>query len=206
MGGTQAHQHYTHESFPSPMASKLFPLRVRRSSNTCTSSSFINFSDGGGDPSTQPFQPFRAAGRFLRRRGGSGNSEPRRWDSSKSESSSGVCGRLDDVCEVLDEMEGPGVVGGDEGIGGGVTETERCVVARRKTGREPQPEDEGVSKRKSLGCKVVSAREGTIARWASDSPITDSSWADLTLFLRLSRAFLSLRLSRFMSSADSTTV
>ena len=140
---------YTHESFPSPMASKLFPLRVRRSSNTCTSSSFINFSDGGGDPSTQPFQPFRAAGRFLRCRGAR-KSESRTSDSSKSESSSGVCGRLDDVREVLDEMEGPGVVGGDEGIGGGVTETERCVVARRKTGREPQAEDEDGSKRKSL--------------------------------------------------------
>jgi hypothetical protein len=113
---------------------------------------------------------------------------------------------LDEVREVLDEMEGPGVVGGEEGIGGGVTETERCVVARRKTGREPQAEDEGMSKGKSLGSKVVSEREGTIARWASDSPITDSSWADLTLFFRLSRAFLSLRLSRFMSSADSTTV
>lgn len=71
---------------------------------------------------------------------------------------------MDDVREVLDEMEGPGVVGGDEGIGGGVIETERCVVARRNTGREPQAEDEGVSKRKSLECKVVSEREGTIAR------------------------------------------
>jgi hypothetical protein len=125
-------------------------------------------------------------------------------DSSKSESSPGVCGRLDEVREVLDEIDGPGVVGGEEGIGGGVTETERCVVARRNTGREPQVEEVGVSKRKSLGCKVVSAMEGIVSWWAPDSPFTGSCWTDLALFLTLSRAFLSLRLSRFMSSADST--
>jgi len=113
---------------------------------------------------------------------------------------------LDEVREVLDEMDGPGVVGGEEGIGGGVTETERCVVARRNTGREPQVEDVGVSKRKSLGCKVVSAMEGIVSRWAPDSPFTGSFWTDLALFLTLSRAFLSLRLSRLMSSADSTRV
>jgi hypothetical protein len=127
-------------------------------------------------------------------------------DSSKSESSPGVCGRLDEVREVLDEMDGPGVVGGEEGIGGGVTETERCVVARRSTGREAQLEGAGVLKRKSLGCKVVSAMEGILSRWAPDSPFTGSFWTDLALFLTLSRAFLSLRLSRFMSSADSTAV
>ena len=115
-----------------------------------------------------------------------------------------MCGRLDEVRDVLDEMEGPGVVGGEEGIGGGVTETERWVVARRNTGREPQVEEVGVSKRKSLECKVVSAMEGMVSRWAPDSPFTGSCWADLALFLTLSRAFLSLRLSRFMSSDDST--
>jgi len=113
---------------------------------------------------------------------------------------------LDDVRDVLDEIEGPGVVGGEEGIGGGVTETERCVVARRNTGREPQVEEEDVSKRKSLECKVVSAMEGTISWWAPDAPFTGSSWTDLALFLMLSRAFFSLRLSRFMSTADSTRV
>lgn len=130
------------------------------------------------------------------------------WESSRSESSPGVCGRLDEVREVLDEIDmvGPGVVGGEEGIGGGVTETERCVVARRSTGREPQVEEVDASKRKSLGCKVVSAMEGMVSRWAPDSPFTGSFWTDLALFLTLSRAFLSLRLSRFMSSADSTAV
>jgi len=113
---------------------------------------------------------------------------------------------LDDVRDVLDEMEGPGVVGGEEGIGGGVTETERCVVARRNTGREPQAEDEGALKRKSLECKAASAMGGTVSWWEPDSPFTGSAWADLALFLTLSRAFLSLRLSRFMSSVDSTRV
>jgi hypothetical protein len=111
---------------------------------------------------------------------------------------------LDDVCDVLEEMERPGVVGGDEGIGGGVIETDRCMVARRNTGREPHAEDEGASKRKSLERKVASAMEGTVSWWAPDSPFTGSSWADLALFFRLSRAFLSLRRSRFMSSVDST--
>lgn len=117
-----------------------------------------------------------------------------------------MCGRLDEVRDVLDEIEGPGVVGGEEGIGGGVTETERCVVARRNTGREPQAEEEDVLKRKSLACKVVSAMEGIVSWWAPDSPFTGSSWADLALFLTLSRAFLLLRLSRFKSAVDSTAV
>jgi hypothetical protein len=126
-------------------------------------------------------------------------------DSSKSESSPGVCGLLDDVRDVLDEMEGPGVVGGEDGIGGGVTDTERCVVARCNTGREPQADEDEGSKRKSLECKRESAMGGTATSWAPDSPFTGSSWADLALFLTLSRAFLSLRFSRFMSSGDSTT-
>ena len=128
-------------------------------------------------------------------------------DSSRSESSSpGVCGRLDEVRDVLDEIEGPGVVGGEEGIGGGVTETERCVVARCNTGREPQAEEEDVLKGKSFECKVVSAMGGIVSWWAPDSPFTGSSWADLALFLTLSRAFLLLRLSRFKSAVDSTAV
>jgi len=45
-------------------------------------------------------------------------------------SSSGVLGRFDDVRDVLDELEGPGVESGDEGsssavIGGGVTDNDR---------------------------------------------------------------------------------
>jgi len=75
-----------------------------------------------------------------------------------------VCGLLDDVRDVLDETEGSGVVGGEEGMGGGVTDTERCVVARCNTGREPQADEDGCSKRKPLVCKGVSAMGGTVSR------------------------------------------
>jgi len=81
-----------------------------------------------------------------------------------SESSPGVCGLLDDVRDVLEETEGSGVVGVEEGIGGGVTDTERCVVARCNTGREPQAEEDGGSKRKSSECKRVSAMGGKVSR------------------------------------------
>lgn len=48
------------------------------------------------------------------------------YERSSSHSSSGVCGLLDEVREVLEEMDGPGVVGGEERcIGGGVIETDR---------------------------------------------------------------------------------
>ena len=69
---------YTHPSLPTPMASKFFPLRVLLSWRTGTASKFINFSDGGGEPSTQPFQPFFTAARFFRGCGGADTTE-RLW-------------------------------------------------------------------------------------------------------------------------------
>lgn len=111
------------------MASKLFPLRVFRSARTVTESRLMSFSDGGGEPSTQPFQPLRAAGRFLRGFFCTGPSSPMLCcrprisslssSSSSSSSSSGVNGRLEDTADVRDDTDGPGVVGGDEGMGGG---------------------------------------------------------------------------------------
>lgn len=69
-------------------------------------------SDGSGEPSTQPFQPFFTATRFFLGGGGLGNE-----DTITMSKSSGVCGRLDDVRDVLDEA-GPGVEAGvDSGIG-----------------------------------------------------------------------------------------
>ena len=47
------------------MASKLFPLRVFLSVNTFTTSRLMSFSEGGGEPSTQPFHPFLHAMRFF---------------------------------------------------------------------------------------------------------------------------------------------
>jgi hypothetical protein len=61
---------YTQPSFPTPIASKLLPLRVRLSCSTGTASRLMSFSDGGGDPSTQPFQPFFTATLFFRGCGG----------------------------------------------------------------------------------------------------------------------------------------
>lgn len=105
----------------------------------------MSFCEGGGEPSTQPFQPLRAATRFLRGLGAGGGGgdfvstlRPR-WETSSP--SSGVCGRFDEVAEVLEEMEGPGVVGGDEGMGGGVTERERCMVAMLMVGRACQKDE-----------------------------------------------------------------
>ena len=40
----------------------------------------------------------------------------------------GVYGRFEDVAEVAEDMDGSGVVGGDDGMGGGVTETDRCML------------------------------------------------------------------------------
>jgi len=94
----------------------------------------ISFSDGGGEPSTQPFHPFLAGGRFFLIRDSIG----KRGNSS---SSSGVRGLLEDVRDVLDEFEGPGVEYGDDGIGGGdggVTDSDRSRehVANWIVGRE----------------------------------------------------------------------
>lgn len=110
-------------SFPTLMASKLFPLRVLLSWRIGTASRLINFSDGGGEPSTQPFQPFLTATRFLRgfdTGGGVG---------LMSSSSSGVCGLLEDVRDVSIDVEGEGVGVEVNASGGGVTETDRCIVA-----------------------------------------------------------------------------
>jgi hypothetical protein len=55
---------------------------------------------------------------------------------------------LDDVCVVLDEHDGPGVDaretgiwGGEDCMGGGVTDTERCIVAMWMAGRARQKDD-----------------------------------------------------------------
>jgi len=113
------------QSLPWPTPSKALPDLVLRSCNTGTESRFINFSDGGGEPSTQPFQPFFTATRFLggsRRGGGVG----------MSSSSSGVNGLLEEAWDVEEDVEGPGVDAGDDGRspgGGGEIETDLCILA-----------------------------------------------------------------------------
>ena len=86
----------------------------------------MSFSDGGGEPSTQPFHPLRAAGRFFLSLLMTGPWLSTLWPRSViSSPSSGVYGRFEDVADVREEMDGPGVVGGDEGMGGGENEAER---------------------------------------------------------------------------------
>jgi len=62
-----------------------------------------------------------------------------------SSSSAGVCGRFDELPEVLEELDGPGVDarddnmgGGEDTIGGGVTDTERWIGGRLIDGRARQ--------------------------------------------------------------------
>jgi hypothetical protein len=91
-------------------------------------SRLISFVDGGGEPSTQPFQPFRTAGRFLRGRGSGGGGGDTLVTDSISSSSMGVCGLLDEVREVLEDVEGSGVDAEESGMGGGVTEIDRGIM------------------------------------------------------------------------------
>ena len=135
---------YTQPSLPTPMASKLLPLRVFRSVNTVTTSRLMSFSDGGGEPSTQPFQPFRQAMRRFFWGGGLGGGveEPTLRPRSVTLSPSlGVYGLFEEVAEVAEDIDGSGVVGGDEGMGGGVTETERCMLGMWIAGRACQKGD-----------------------------------------------------------------
>lgn len=123
------------------MPSNALPDLVFRSCSTGTESRLINFSDGGGEPSTQPFQPFFTATRFLGGSFGLGGAEVTSMMSSSS--SSGVYGRLEDVRDVEDEIEGPGVDAGEDGIGGGggVIDTERCIDAMWIAGRARQKDE-----------------------------------------------------------------
>ena len=115
------------------MASKFFPLRVRRCCCKTGASRLISFSEGGGEPSTHPFHPFFTATLFLRGAAGNGADWLPDWEPITS-SSAGVRGLLDEVRDVLDEIEGSGVEpgvkswGGGEDVGEGVTDTDRWMA------------------------------------------------------------------------------
>jgi hypothetical protein len=90
----------------------------------------MSSSDGGGQPFTQPFQ---TATLFLRGSSGGGEACLERSTISGEASgwsSAGVRGRFDDVRGVAEKVEGSGVDcgPGEDTIGGGVTDTERCMV------------------------------------------------------------------------------
>ena len=91
-----------------------------------------------------------------------------RWETSSP--SSGVRGRLDEVADVLEEMDGPGVVGGDEGMGGGVTERERCMVAMWMVGRACQKDE-----------VVVGVARGTATGWGRLAVAVDEEAVALEL-------------------------
>ena len=68
---------------------------------------------------------------------------------------------MDDVREVLEEMDGPGVESGVDGsnigdVGGGVTDTDRCIVAIWMAGRARQ-KDEVVAGTGTGGSELVLA-------------------------------------------------
>jgi len=182
---------YTHESFPTPMASKFFPLRVRLSCRIGTASRLINLADGSGEPSTQPFQPFLTAMRFFRWRSGVGGL---RVKLSSSSSSSGVCGLLEEVLDVLDDMEGPGVEPdqrdvmnwGDDG-GDGVTENERCMAGMWIVGRLEE----------AVGCELEPAIELLEAACAAGNPPSSLRRLSSTLASSLCFRFLSLSFCLF---------
>lgn len=172
------------------MASNCFPFLSFLSHITGAVSRLINLSDGGGEPSTQPFQPFFAATRFLGIRliGRSGGDDGPAWMASPS---SGVRRRLDDVHDVLDEMDGPGVGGGDERSGGGEGDTERVMVAMGPRAR--QKDDVllftvGVPRPGVLRALALLAIDNFV-----DGPATDTT-VDLSL-----RAAISARLRSLFS-------
>ena len=115
------------------MASKFFPLRVRRCCCESGASRLISFSEGGGEPSTHHFHPFFTATLFLRGGAGNGADWLPDWELITS-SSAGVRGLLDKIRDVLDEIEGSGVEPGVESrgcredVGEGVTDTEHWMA------------------------------------------------------------------------------
>jgi len=115
--------------------------------------------------------------------------------SAKSSPSSGVRGRLDDVRDVLDEIEGPGVEAGVDGSrsgdvkGGGVTETDRCIVAMWIAGRARQKDDVDAA----VGCGMAMVNGVATGTASSPVPCVFSS------IIAASRAFLRSRSRAFFS-------
>lgn len=192
------------------MASKLLPLRVRLSCSIGTASKLINFSDGGGEPSTQPFHPFLTATLFFLWAGGGGDVAT--VGSAVWLSSSGVRGRLDDVLDVVDQSDGPGVDLGDEGMGGGVTETDRCIVAMCIVGRwlipRARQKEEGCMRGALTGCVGAGGMEraGVDLAVGSAVGLLSSAFAAAFFFLSLSRSFLSRFLLLRTPSSFSTSL
>lgn len=129
----------------------------------------------------------------------------------KSSSSSGVRGRLDEVAEVLDETEGPGVGGGEEAMGGGVTERDRCRVAMLIVGRACQKDEvEGTATEALVDARGAAtgrlgtggAAGGALTVGTTTTGFSGTFAGALPRFLSFSRSFLSF-LRVFLSSSSS---
>jgi len=172
----------------------------------------MSFLDSGNSPSTQPFQPFLAATRFflggLTIGGavdeGCGDQvlrAPPRGVSSSS--SSGVYGLLDEVAEVAEDIEGPGVEDGEDIMGGGVTETDRELVAMWIAGRVCQKVE---TAGRGIGATMVgflwTGAGGADALWLVEATMGALSrdFEDDFLWFSLSSSFIfSLSFSLFFS-------
>lgn len=177
----------------------------------------MSFSDGGGEPSTQPFQPFLAACRFFlggfATGSGCGDIVPTlRPRSVRVSPSSGVRGLLEEAVDVAEDKEGSGVLGGDEGgIGGGVTELERCPVAMLIAGRACQKEEVvgGVTRGMGLGWGRLAGAvdvDATVLEPAATWGLSGAMERDFARFLSCSRSFSRSRFSflRALRSSSSS--
>lgn len=128
------------------------------------------------------------------------------------ESSSGVWGRFEDVRDVVDHSDRPGVDLGEEAIGGGVTDTDRCIVAMCIVGRWLVPR----ARQKEEGCMADALTDGVGAGCAervgvdlmvgSGAGFSSSDLAAAFLFFILSRSFLSRFLLLRIASSFSTSL
>ena len=127
-------------------------------------------------------------------------------------SSSGVRGRLEDVRDVVDQSDGPGVDLGDDAIGGGVTETERCIVAMCIVGRWLVPRARQKEEGWMTGALVDWAGGGGMGRAGVDLGVDSTigffsgNFAAAFFFLSLSRSFLSRFLLLRALSSFSTSL
>lgn len=110
-------------------------------------------------------------------------------------SSSGVRGRFEEVRDVEDQSDGPGVERGEEAIGGGVTETDRCIVAMCIVGRWLGPR----ARQKEEGCMGGALMDWVGGGWIGRAGVDlmMSSAGDV-LSRGFGRGFFFFSLSRFL--------
>lgn len=121
----------------------------------------------------------------------------------RSSSSSGVRGLFEEVRDVLEDIEGPGVDAGDKGMGGGVTDTERCIVAMWMVGRALQKDDAPAGNRIDGMVSFVAADVTDVA--FTPSSAVALSFAFFSLFFSFSISLFSCLLF-FLALASNSTL